>query len=67
MKAKELRDQSVTEIKTAILDTRRAQFNLRMQRTNGEQPKGHIIRQQRRDIARLKTVLRQKTLSATQA
>ncbi len=61
MKAKELRDKSVTELKAAILDVRRAQFNLRMQRTSGELPKGHIVRAQRKDVARLKTVLRQKT------
>jgi large subunit ribosomal protein L29 len=64
MKAKDLREKTAGELKQSILDVRRAQFNIRMQRTSGEKPKAHIVREQRRDVARLKTVLRQKTQPA---
>jgi len=38
----------------------REQFNLRMQRASGQMNKGHLMRNARRNIARIKTVLNEK-------
>jgi large subunit ribosomal protein L29 len=43
-----------------LASLRKAQFNLRMQKTTGQQNKSHLIRETRKNIARLKTVARAK-------
>lgn len=60
MKASELRDKSVSEIKALIIERRREQFNLRMQRGSGQQARGSQICATRRDIARMKTIINEK-------
>lgn len=60
MKAKDLRDKTVEELKTELLDQLQAQFKLRMQASTGQLNQTHLLRQTRRDIARVKTVLQQK-------
>lgn len=57
MDMKELKDKSATELKSQLIDLRREQFNLRMQRGAGQQVKTHPFRQVRRDIARIKMLL----------
>jgi large subunit ribosomal protein L29 len=67
MKAKdvnELRGKSADELKTMVLEKRREQFNARMQRGSGQGPKPSALREVRRDIARLKTILSEKNRSA---
>ncbi|MEL0628521.1 50S ribosomal protein L29 [Psychromonas aquatilis] len=60
MKANELKDKSVEELNAELLNLLREQFNLRMQLSTGQLEKPHSIKQVRRDIARVKTVLNQK-------
>jgi len=60
MKANELRQKNVDELKQELLALLREQFNLRMQRATGQLSKPHLFRQVRGNIARLKTVLDEK-------
>ncbi len=59
MEAKDLREKSVEELGTELLELRREQFNLRMQNVTGELGQNHQHRRVRKDIARVKTVLNQ--------
>lgn len=59
MKANELRDKSPEDLNTELLSLRREQFNLRMQQATGQLAQTHQFRGIRRDIARIKTVLRE--------
>ena len=60
MKAKELREKSVEELNTELLNLLREQFNLRMQAASGQLPQSHLLKQVRRDVARVKTLLNEK-------
>ncbi|MCC6207375.1 MAG: 50S ribosomal protein L29 [Gammaproteobacteria bacterium] len=66
MKAKELRGKGVPELKQDLLGLLREQFNLRMQKGTGQLSQSHRIRNVRRDIARLYTVLNEKTKGESQ-
>ena len=57
MKAKELREKSVEELNTELLNLLREQFNLRMQKGAGQLTQTHQVRKVRRDIARIKGLL----------
>jgi len=60
MKAKALRQKSVTELQTEIVNLRKEQFNLRMQRGTGQLSRPHLMQEVRKNVARAKTVLREK-------
>jgi len=60
MNASELRKKNQAELNEELLDLLREQFNLRMQRASGQLSKGHLLRNVRRNIARVKTVLNEK-------
>ncbi|MFT5312504.1 MAG: large subunit ribosomal protein L29 [Paraglaciecola sp.] len=60
MKATELKDKSVEELNTELLNLLREQFNLRMQASTGQLEKTDQMRKVRRTIARVKTILTQK-------
>jgi len=60
MNASELREKSVEELQTELLELRKEQFNLRMQNATGQSTQTHTLKNVRRDIARVKTVLNQK-------
>jgi len=53
----ELREKSADELKAHLLDLRKEQFSLRMQRATGQLSKTHETRRVRREIARVKTLL----------
>jgi large subunit ribosomal protein L29 len=59
MDAKELRTKSAAELAEELVKLRKEQFALRMQRATGQSPKPDQFGKVRRNIARLKTVLRQ--------
>jgi len=59
--AAEYKNMSVEDLKKELIDLRREQFNLRMQQGAGNMPKVHRFGAVRKDIARIKTVLNQKT------
>lgn len=60
MNAKELREKSVEELSQELLTQREAQFKLRMQSSTGQLEQSHLVKQNRRDIARIKTILTEK-------
>ncbi len=60
MKASEIRNKSVEELNQELLALRKEQFNLRMQKKMSQSPKTHLMRKAKKDIARIKTVLREK-------
>ena len=60
MNANELKDKSVEELKAELLNLLREQFNLRMQQSTGQLSQTHLMKQVRRNIARVKTVLNSK-------
>ena len=64
MDAKELRSREVAELADELIKLRKEQFALRMQCATGQQPKPDQFGKVRRNIARLKTVLREKRASA---
>jgi large subunit ribosomal protein L29 len=59
-----LRTQSPDELRAELVKLRKEQFSLRMQRATGQQPKPALFGEARRNIARLKTVLREKQAAA---
>jgi len=59
MKAKEIRSMTPDDINKQLLELRREQFNLRMQMATGQGVRTHEFGRIRKDIARLKTVLRE--------
>ena len=60
MKANELRDKSVEDLNKELLSLAREQFNLRMQRGSGQLARPHQMKVVRRNIARVKTILKEK-------
>ena len=60
MKASELRDKSVENLNKDLLTLREEQFKLRMQKSTGQLGQSHLLQQNQRDIARVRTVLTQK-------
>jgi len=58
MKATELREKSKDELFSELLELRKEQFNPRMQQATGQLARADQYRNVRRDIARIKTVLR---------
>ena len=59
MKANELREKSAQQLNEQLLGLLRDQFNLRMQKATGQLGQSHLLSQVKRDIARVKTVLKQ--------
>ncbi|MDX5298445.1 MAG: 50S ribosomal protein L29 [Gammaproteobacteria bacterium] len=60
MKAQELRQKTVEELKADLLGLLKEQFNLRMRKATGQLNQVHLLGKVKRDIARVKTVLNQK-------
>ena len=57
MKASELREKDVAALEEELLALRREQFNLRMQMGSGQGVRPHAIRDVRKNIARVHTVI----------
>ncbi len=60
MKANDLQDKTVEQLKEELLTQSQNQFKLKMQAATGQLTQTHLLKQTRRDIARIKTVLNQK-------
>jgi large subunit ribosomal protein L29 len=61
MKASELRDKSQQELSTTLEELLKEQFNLRMQRGTGQLAKPSRMNEVRKDIARVKTLMNEKS------
>jgi large subunit ribosomal protein L29 len=57
MKAEEVHAKSDDELKEKLLDLRKEAFNMRFRTASGQLENTAQVRQVRRDIARIKTVL----------
>ncbi|HJP05717.1 MAG: 50S ribosomal protein L29 [Chromatiales bacterium] len=64
MKASELKDKSRDELLEELVGLRREQFNLRMQQAIGQMARPDQYRKVRKNIARVKTVLRAQDIAA---
>jgi large subunit ribosomal protein L29 len=63
VKAKELRDLSLEELKRKEKDLSQEIFNLRLQRATGQLANVAVMVNTKRDLARVKTVLRELDMS----
>lgn len=61
MKTKEIRELSIPELQTRKRELRQEAFHLRLQQQSGQLEKPSQIRLIRREVARLETVLSEKT------
>lgn len=61
MKATEIRDLNAEEIQQKVADLKEALFNLRFQHEIGQLENPKKILETKRDVARLKTILNDKT------
>lgn len=61
---RELRDMSDQELLDALTDKKEAFFNLRFQNASGQLEDSNAMRYVRREIARIKTVIRERQLAA---
>lgn len=58
MKAADLKTKTDDELKESLVGLRKEKFNLRFQKASGQLENTARVRQVRRDIARIKTILR---------
>lgn len=61
MNASEMRTKTDSELNIELVELRREQFNLRMQRAVGQLGNPSRFKEIRREIARIKTVLNEKS------
>jgi large subunit ribosomal protein L29 len=59
MKGQEARALTPDQLNDQLVNLKREQFNLRFQAATGQMEKPHRVDQIRKDIARIKTVMRQ--------
>jgi len=57
----EIRGMTADQLQEQLLNLKKEQFNLRFQVATGQLEKSHRVNEVRKDIARIKTVLRNKT------
>ncbi len=62
MKAQELLAKTRSELEQELLGCRQEMFNLRMQKATDQRVRTHFFKLLRKDIARIKTVLRAREL-----
>ena len=67
MKASELQEKTQDELLEELVGLRREQFNLRMQQATGQMARPDQYRKVRKNIARVKTVLRAKEIATEKA
>ncbi|HKM15952.1 MAG TPA: 50S ribosomal protein L29 [Marinospirillum sp.] len=60
MNAQELRGKTAEELNEQLHNLLREQFQLGMRKVTGQLGQSHLLKQLRRDIARVKTVLNDK-------
>ncbi|MCH2191785.1 MAG: 50S ribosomal protein L29 [Gammaproteobacteria bacterium] len=63
-KAAALRSKSAQELKDELVELRKEEFNLRMQRGTGQLSNTARFKEIRREVARIKTILNEQAASA---
>ena len=66
-KPTDIRAKGVDNLSTMLLDLRKEQFNLRFQRATGQTEGTGRVREVRRDIARVKTIMAEQKRTAAAA
>jgi len=64
MKIDDVRKMTPDQLQDNLLQMKKEQFNLRFQAATGQMEKTHRVNEIRKDIARIKTVLRGKAAAA---
>ena len=59
MKATDLRAKSAEELQAEVLRLQKEHFALRMQRASGQLGQSHLLKEVRRDLARVKTIMKE--------
>jgi large subunit ribosomal protein L29 len=67
MKAQQVRDLTEDQLNDSLLDLKKEAFNLRFQKATGQLENTARQRQVRKDIARIQTVLKQRTQAKAKA
>lgn len=67
MKAKEIRELSSAELEGKVKDLKEELFNLRFQNATGQLENPMRIKEVRKSIARVKTIIKERELSIRQA
>ena len=65
MKASELRNKSKAELQETLHELLQEQFNLRMQQGTGQLARPHLMKEVRRNIARVKSVMNEQKGNAS--
>ncbi|MBC2860139.1 MULTISPECIES: 50S ribosomal protein L29 [Stappia] len=65
MKATDVRAKTMDELGTELESLKKEQFNLRFQRATGQLENTARVRQVRRDIARIQTIMREKRVATS--
>jgi len=60
MTGAELREKSPQELQAELMRLRKEQFGLRMQNASGQLGQMHLLKEARREIARVKTIMQEK-------
>jgi len=63
MKVKDIRELSTEEISKKILDMKEELFNLRFQQATGNLEKPSRLRELRKTVAKMKTILKEREMS----
>ena len=66
MKVEEIRKLSNEEINTKITESKKELFELRLKQSTGQQEKPSIMRELRKTIARMKTILREREIGGAE-
>ena len=64
MKIEEIRGMTPDQLADQLVNLKKEQFNLRFQKATGQIEKTHRVGEVRKDIARIRTVLRSKQAQA---
>ena len=67
MKATDVRLMTADQLADKLADLKKEQFNLRFQKATGQLENTARVRQVRRDIARIQTIISEKAASAANA
>ena len=64
MNIEDIRAKTADQLQDELEKMRKEQFNLRFQQATGQMEKSHRVNEVRKDIARIKTVMRAKSAQA---
>ena len=67
MKAKDIRELTVAEAEAKLRDLRQEMFNLRLQQQTARLERPSRLREVRKDVARIETILSERRLQAAPA